>query len=380
LGGEDFTRAMAARILDGRKMNYERAEMEMPLLVSRLIQQCEVAKCRLSTQESATVRVPDRKGNFADDGESVAVSRVQMEAWVVPTLNRIELPIRRVLGDAQLGRDQVHEVILVGGATRMPLVIRRVTELMGKPPQCRLNPDEVVAMGAAVQAGLVGRSESVEDLVVTDVAPFTLGVEISKEFGHEMRTGYFLPVIDRNTTIPASRVQRVGTITPNQTTVRVRIYQGEARRVDDNLCLGEFELTGIPPGPAGQSVDIRFTYDLNGVLEVEAVVVTTGKKVSHVITRHTRNLTPEQIRRAVRDMEKLKVHPREEEENRFLLLRAERLYQELDKFGREQLSDLLDGFESALTSQDPEQVGASRSALQIFLSQHDGESEGDGDE
>jgi molecular chaperone HscC len=380
LGGEDFTRALAARILEGRKLNFERAEMETPLLVARLIQQCEVAKCRLSAQESAVVRIPDRKGNFAADAESVSVDRAQVETWLAPTLARIELPIRRVLGDAQLSRERVHEVILVGGATRMPLVVRRVTELMGKPPQCRLNPDEVVAMGAAVQAGLVGRSESVEELVVTDVAPFTLGVEISKEFGHELRTGYFLAVIDRNTTIPASRVQRVATLSPNQSAVRVRIYQGEARRVEDNLCLGEFEVSGIPRGPAGQPVDIRFTYDLNGVLEVEAVIVATGKKVSHVIARHARHLTPEQIRRAVHDMEKLKVHPREEEENRFLLLRAERIYQELDKFGRDQLSDLLDAFEAALNSQELEQIDACRSALQIFLSQHDGETEGDGDE
>src|SRR5262249_27572607 len=151
-----------------------------------------------------------------------------------------------------------------------------------------------------------------EDLVVTDVAPFTLGVEISKEFGHEVRSGYYLPVIDRNTTIPVSRVQRVGTVAPNQTVVKIRLYQGEARRVDDNLCLGEFEVSGIPIGPPGQSVDIRFTYDLNGVLEVEATVVATGRKVSHVITKYARDLTPVQIQQAIRAMEKLKVHPREE--------------------------------------------------------------------
>jgi molecular chaperone HscC len=371
LGGEDFTRAMAARILEGFKLNFERAEAEMPLMVSRLVQQCEVAKCRLTTQETAVVRVPDRKGNFPDDAAAVTVTRAQMEAWVTPALARIELPVRRVLGDAGLTRERVDEVILVGGATRMPLVVKRVTELMGKPPQCRLNPDEVVAMGAAVQAGLVGRSAAVEDLVVTDVAPFTLGVEIGKEFGHEFRSGYFLPVIDRNTTIPASRVQRVGTVAPNQTAVKVRVFQGEARRVEDNLCLGEFEVTGLPPGPAGQPVDIRFTYDLNGVLEVEAVIVVTGKKVNHLITRNARHLTPEQIRRAVRDMEKLKVHPREEEANRFLLLRAERLYQELDKVGRERLGELLDHFETALGRQDPEVIDPAREALQMFLSQFD---------
>jgi molecular chaperone HscC len=371
LGGEDFTRTLAARILEMRKIGYERAEMELPLLVSRLIQQCEIAKCRLSTQETTEVRIPDRRGQFPTGAESVSVTRQEMEAWVAPILNRIELPIRRVLGDARLSREQIHEVILVGGATRMPLVVQRVTELLGKAPQRRLNPDEVVAMGAAVQAGLVGRSEALKDLVVTDVAPFTLGVEISKQLGHEHRTGYFLPVIERNTTIPCSRVQRLSTVAANQTTVNLRVFQGEARKVEDNLCLGEFEVTGIPRGPAGQEVDVRFTYDLNGVLEVEATVVATHKKINHIITKNARNLTPDQIRKAVQDMDKLKIHPREEDVNRFLLLRAERLYQELDRYERENLSELLDRFEAALGSQETEPIAQSRAFLESFLDQHD---------
>jgi len=157
------------------------------------------------------------------------------------------------------------------------------------------------------------------DLVVTDVAPFTLGVEVSKRLGHEHRSGYFLPMIERNTTIPVSRVQRLSTLEPNQTTIQVKIYQGEGRRVEDNLFLGEFELAGIPRGPAGQDVDIRFTYDLNGVLEVEALIVATKKKVSHVITRHTRGLSQEQVQHALKDMEKLKTHPREEALKRFAI-------------------------------------------------------------
>src|SRR5262249_32816784 len=155
-----------------------------------------------------------------------------------------------------------------GGATRMPAVVDVVTGLLGKSPHSRLNPDEVVALGAAVQAGLIARDESVQDLVVTDVAPFTLGTSVSKQFGLEHRPGYFLPIINRNTTIPVSRVERVVTVSPNQTEVTVEIYQGESRRVEDNLLLGQFTVKGIPRGPAGQPVDIRFTYDLNGVLEV----------------------------------------------------------------------------------------------------------------
>ncbi len=379
LGGEDFTRTMTARILEGRALAFERAELNMPHMVSRLIQQCELAKCKLSREPAAAVRIPDAQGDFPDGSPTVAVTREQFEAWTQHILNRIELPIRRVLGDAKLSREKIDEVILVGGATRMPQVVARVTQLMGKPPQCRLNPDEVVARGAAVQAGLFARSASVEDLVVTDVAPFTMGVEVTKEFGPERRAGYFLPVIERNTAIPVSRCQTVGTVVPNQTSILVKIYQGESRRVEDNLFLGEFEVHGIPRGPVGQEIEIRFTYDLNGVLEVEATVVETKRKVTHVVTRYAKGMTPEQVKAAVEAMAKLKAHPREEQANRYLLRRAERLYKELPQDDRARLGQLLDGFEAALELRDADVIARHREALERFLTYHDEDAAESGD-
>jgi molecular chaperone HscC len=254
----------------------------------------------------------------------------------------------------------------------MPVFVERITEVMGKPPRSRLNPDEVVALGAAVQAGLIARDASVEDLVVTDVAPFTLGVEITKQFGHEHRSGYFLPVIHRNTTIPVSRVERVGTVHPHQKTVVVNIYQGEGRKIEDNIRLGEFQVTGIPPGPAGQEVDIRFTYDLNGVLEVEATVVKTGKRVTHVVAKHARGMSERQIEKAVADMARLKTHPREEQGNRLLLKRAERVFAELPVEGRDFLGQLLDAFEGALEMQDAAAIENCRTTLEEFLSRVEG--------
>ncbi len=371
LGGEDFTRTLAARVLDQRGEAFERTEMEAPALVSRLIQQCEIAKCRLTRQESASVRVPDRKGEFRDDSPTISVSQAQFQSWTNHILARIELPIRRVLGDAGLKRTDIDEVILVGGATRMPAVVEQVTQLFGKAPHRRLNPDEVVALGAAVQAGLIAREENLKDLVVTDVAPFTLGINVSKEFGMERRSGYFLPIINRNTTIPVSRVERVSTMVPNQTEIVVKIYQGEHRRVENNLFLGEFTVKGIPRGPAGQEVDVRFTYDLNGVLEVEATVVETKQSFTHVVTKHARGLTQEQVAQAVKDMAKLKMHPRSETANRFLLRRAERIYQELPVEERQRLSQMLDGFEAALDMQDAAAIERFREVLQEYLDRHD---------
>lgn len=371
LGGEDFTRTLAARVLETQKLNFERTELEAPRLVSRLIQQCEIAKCKLSRQDDIAIRVPDRNGEFPDHGAQVIVTRQQFQGWTNHILARVEMPMRRVLADAGLKREDIAEVILVGGATRMPAVVELVTRMFGKAPHCRINPDEVVGLGAAVQAGLFGRDDRVSDMVVTDVAPFTLGIGISKLFGNERRDGYFLPVIHRNTTIPVSRVEPVSTLFPNQTEIVVQIYQGESRKIEQNLFLGEFTVKGIPRGPAGQPMEIRFTYDLSGVLEVEATVLKTGQTVSHVITRHARGMTPEQVARALKDMAKLKTHPREETVNRFLLRRAERVFQEIAPVLRDQLSTLLDGFEAALSMQDEEVIGQHRQALEMFLSQFD---------
>lgn len=373
LGGEDFTRTLAARVLETQGANFERAEMEAPERVSRLLQLCEIAKRKLSRQDSHTIPYPDVDGNIPEKGTTVTVTREQFQAWTNAILGRIDLPLRRVLADAKLTRDDIDEVILVGGATRMPAVIDQVGKLFGKPPHCRLNPDEVVALGAAVQAGLHADDKNVSDLVVTDVAPFTLGIEVSKRFGNQDRPGYFLPVLHRNTTIPTARSEIVSTLQPNQTVIDVKIYQGESRHTNENLFLGEFQVPGIPRGPAGQQVEISFTYDLNGVLEVEATILETRKKVTHLITRYARGLSKTQVEQAVRDMAKLKVHPREQAVNRLILKRAERLFKELPATLREQLGMLLDGFEHAMAQRDVELVARHREELERFLSAFDPE-------
>jgi molecular chaperone HscC len=372
LGGEDFTRTLAARVLETQGMMFERAELDAPAMVSRILQQCEKAKKLLSKQDKTEIVVPDRHGEYRDDSPRVEVTRQQFQKWTEHLLARIELPIRRGLGDANLKRTDVDEVILVGGATRMPSVIEAVTQIFRKAPHSRLNPDEVVAAGAAVQAGLIAREASLDDMVVTDVCPFTLGVEVSRRIGMEVRDGYFLPVINRNTTIPVSRVERVSTMYANQSEIKVRVHQGESRRTKDNLLLGEFKVTGIPRGPAGQDVDLRLTYDLNGVLEVEATVVETQKRTSIVITKHVRGLSEDQVAQAVAEMQELKTHPREETVNRFLLKRAERVYRELPLMERERLSDLMDGFEAALEMHEPEEtLNRFRLELEIFLNQYE---------
>ena len=373
LGGVDFTNSLAARVLEQHGRVFEQIESKYPKLISRLQQDCEQAKRRLSRLAEVTIRIPDENGELSEDSPTSVVTREQFEKWTSFILNRIEIPIRRALGDAKVKRDDIDDLILVGGATRMPQFVARAREMFGREPTSRLNPDEVVALGAAVQAGLFANEASVEDLVVTDVAPFTLGIAIARELGGELLAGYFLPIINRNTVIPTSRVNRVGTTQANQTSITVRVYQGEGRKTEDNLFLGEFEVSGIPRGPAGQDIDIRFTYDLNGVLEVEATVVATKKKVIHIITKNAKSLSTDALNRAMKEMAALKAHPRDEAVNRYLIRKAERLYQELPLTERRYLDSLLSGLEEALELRDPNAIESNREALESFLNQFDTE-------
>lgn len=215
LGGEDFTDTMTARILERVGEMFERSEATKPLMVARLRNECEAAKRALTRNDSATVRIPDDNGEIVEDCRTESIARSEFQAWTASIIERVDTPVRRALSDANLRRADVDETVLVGGATRMLGVVERVGKLFGREPKCSIDPDEVVAMGAAVQAALIDNDSSLEDLVVTDVSPFTLGVETTKEFAGNLRDGYFLPVINRNTTIPVSHVRRVGTVQPN---------------------------------------------------------------------------------------------------------------------------------------------------------------------
>ena len=195
----------------------------------------------------------------------------------------------------------------------------------------------MVALGAAVQAALIGDDKAVDDMVMTDVCPFTLGVEIAKQFGNQVMEGYFQPVINRNTTIPVSCEETFYTIAPNQSEVLMRVFQGESRKVNDNLELGDLKITGIPPGPAGQAVQVRFTYDINGLLEVEAIIPATQKRFRVVLSNHCSSMSEDELAKALRKLQKLKFYPRDELRNQRLVRFCERMVAEVSPFHRQQL-------------------------------------------
>lgn len=249
----------------------------------------------------------------------------------------------------------------------MPMVRSLISEMFGFEPQCRLNPDEVVALGAAIQGGLFEDNKALKDMAVTDIAPFTLGVEVSKEFGREFKPGYMLPIIHRNRKIPATQVKRVSTVYPNQKEISVKVYQGEGRKVEQCSFLGEFTVKDLPQGDEGQEIDIRFSYDLNGVLEVEATVVATGKKTQFVITSKTRGLTQKEIDESIERLHQLRPSPFDLERWKALLKRAECEYEAAPLRIRAKLESLIDLYEDAMLDGDKEQVERIAKLLEFFL-------------
>jgi len=380
LGGEDFTRALAMAVLNEHSILFEHAEVKTPKMVARLIQQCENAKVALSKSDSFEILMPDANGDLAPEGKKFTVDRPLLKEACKPILSRIAIPIRRAMGDANLSHQDLDQVILVGGATRMPAIVDIASNLLGQPPSGSINPDEVVALGAVIQAGLIDQDAALEEVVVVDVAPFSMGIEIAKHIGDAQADGYYLPIINRNTVIPTSRSYPVGTVAPNQQHIQVNVFQGEGRMVKDNLLLGKLRVDGIPLGPAGQQVEIRFTYDSNGILEVEATVTETKKQAKLVITKSGSNLSDRALKKALESMANLKIHPREKAENRFLLKRAERLYQELPLSLRSDLEIYLDSFEIAMESRDTQQMDGTRHQLTLFLEAHDSSLDNDSDQ
>ncbi len=368
LGGEDFTNALVSRALRELGKNLEVAELQDPLLVARLTEEAESAKRAIGATETGSIRLPNDDGTLTDKSAQLSIGAAEFEELVSPLMERLRAPTLRALRDANLTPNKVDEVLLIGGATRMPLVRRLAHEIFAKPPLNDVHPDQAVALGAAVQAALVADDQAVDDLVMTDVCPHTLGVAITKEFGNRLVEGYFMPVIHRNTTIPVSCEEIVATLYDGQQQLTLNIYQGEGRRVEENLLLGNLEVTGIPAGKKGQAVCVRFTYDLNGLLEVEAYIPATGRKQQVAIRHGDKKMSRRDVKSALKRMQNLKFYPREDLGNQHLIAFGAACLKEIDPYRRQQLEQALDLFEAALHGNDRQQFQASKDALLTTLS------------
>jgi molecular chaperone HscC len=235
----------------------------------------------------------------------------------------------------------------------------------------QINPDEVVARGAGVRAGMSMRDASFDEAVMIDVAPFSLGIEVSSQSDGERITGLFMPIIERNSPVPASRCERVVTSADLQKSVEISVFQGESRLVKENLSLGRFDI-GVPPGPAGEEkIDVRFTVDTSGLLEVEAQVVSTGVVQRLVIESAKGALSPEEIDGRLAKLAELKRHPRDDSENIALMARAGRLYEQRLGAVREDVGRGIALFQAALESQDQDRIRKCRTILENLVETFD---------
>jgi molecular chaperone HscC len=365
LGGEDFDAALAARFAKRAEKQHGHDFGKDPRAAARLREAAESAKKRLSDLESTSVALVDLPvGSGRTASFELTVTREEAEEAWAELLDRVRAPIQRALRDARLAPDKIDEVLLVGGSTRMPCIARLAAQLFGRLPLRKLPPDEAVAMGAAVQAALKSGDAAVEDMVVTDVAPFTMGIATATRLGSQQVAGLFSPILERGTVIPASRVERFFTMGDQQREIRIEVYQGEHSHCRDNTKLGEYHVRGLSPRAAGEeAVDVRFTYDLNGILEVETTIVSSGKKEALVIEKSPGRMTAAQIKAAREAMARLKMHPRDALPNATALARADALYVELSGPVREELGHAIALFRAALETQDEKEIAPRRERL-----------------
>ena len=364
LGGEDFTEVMAKLFLQKKKLQVQNLTEKEQV---RLYRQAEKAKFAISDQSQVTM-------SFLRGEETLEeqITYKEYEAACEELLMKIREPVKKSLADAGLKLSDIDEVLLIGGATRLSVVRDFLIRLFRKFPDTRMNPDEAVALGAAVQAAMKERKEEVKEVILTDVCSFTLGTEVVVEYEEgKFEDGRFCPIIERNTVIPASHTERLYTARDNQDKVRVRVLQGESRFAKNNLYLGELEIE-VPKGPKGQeSVDVTYTYDINSLLEVEVTVVSTGLKQKLIIKGQDNQMTDEEIRKRMEELAYLKIQPRDYEENRLVLTRAERMYEEALGDRRKKLDRYITSFEAALKKGDHDEIMDARDALNEVLEEED---------
>ena len=356
LGGEDFVEAMLQAFCKDNNLDKNKlAAQELQQLIDKL----ETAKRHISVKDNVLIeqQIKNQSISWSLDAE-------KFKKIVTPLLLKLRSPIQRALNDSGLPLSEIDDVILVGGATKLQLFRQVIAQLFRRMPSTHLDPDLVVAMGAAIQAGLKSKDKDLDDVVLTDVAPYSLGIAVVDDSGQGRM---FHPIIERNSTVPVSRVDSFFTVHDKQHVINVDIYQGENRQVERNVSLGCLEVK-VPQKPAGEeSIEVRFSYDTNGLLEVDVKVVSTGEVHNKMIVNNAINISDDALKASKAKLAKIKFHPREDEDNRILLARGERLFEESLGDKRKQIGSIISEFEKVLASQDAFEIKKAQAKVKELL-------------
>lgn len=357
LGGDDFVQAIMKKfwLKHATVLGYNESYFPPDLEVA-LKAKAQQALHQLSHQNEVIL-------NFKWKNQEVdfLVTQAEFAQWVEPLLARLRIPLERAIRDARIRLDEIDQVVMVGGATRISIVRKMVTKLFGRFPSTRIQPDEAIVRGACVQAGLKLKDQSLKEIVLTDVCPFSLGIAVGEN-------DRFDPIIERNTVIPASKMNSYHAAREGQRKIDVRIFQGEHRLCEENIFLGILEVE-LPPNKEYLSIDVRFSYNANGILDVDVYIPSTGQSLQKVLINHQSVMSPEQIELARQELAELKIHPRESLANKSLLLRAERLFSEYMGDIRQQIGYQTEQFTQILDSQDERKIQEHQKYFEQFLDQ-----------
>ena len=355
LGGEDFDTAVVEYLADSFKKKENMDLRTDKLALQRLKEAAEKAKIELSSAQTTEINLPFITARM--EGGSTTplhlvetITRSDLEKMVAPLIERTKEPMKKALADAGLKAGDIDEVVLVGGMTRMPRVRDFVKEFFGKEPHTGVNPDEVVAMGAAIQAGVL--QGDVKDVLLLDVTPLSLGIETLG--------GIMTRMIDRNTTIPTKKSQTYSTAEDNQNAVTIRVFQGEREMAADNKLLGQFDLVGIPPAPRGvPQIEVTFDIDANGIVNVSAKDKGTGKE-QQIRIQASGGLSDADIDQMVKDAEKFAEEDKKRREGAEARNQADSLVHATTK----QLEEHGDKIDVSLKAEVEEKIAAVKSALE----------------